>query len=285
MPSSNILRTFGVRLCAALCLTAVAAGAAAQAVPADIKSRGFMIVATEDNYPPFNFIRDGQPAGFNHELYAIFKNWVGVEVRQQIMPWQGLLSGLLAGQFDMALTATTITEPRSRQLDFTMPIAEGTYYYVKRKGDNRIKSFKDLSGMRGCTQGGSAMQQRLSEVDKRLQATGGKLGPFSFFASYPETYLALSGGRCDYAINSVIPLSDLVRQRPDEFELGEAVDEVLYQAWAVKKGNRELLALANRFLLEQRRNGTIAKLQAKWLAREFPDLPEQPLLPGGKPIQ
>ena len=29
----------------------------------EIKKRGYMVVATEDNYPPFEFIQNGQPVG------------------------------------------------------------------------------------------------------------------------------------------------------------------------------------------------------------------------------
>src|SRR5262245_20185540 len=59
----------------------------------DIKKRGYMVVATEDNYPPFEFIQDGKPAGLDHELYELLKQWAPFEVRQQILPWQGLLAG------------------------------------------------------------------------------------------------------------------------------------------------------------------------------------------------
>jgi len=32
-----------------------------------------MVVATEDNYPPFEFVQDGQPAGLDHDLYKLLK--------------------------------------------------------------------------------------------------------------------------------------------------------------------------------------------------------------------
>ena len=56
----------------------------------EIKKRGYMVVATEDNYPPFEFVQDGQPAGLDHDLYKLLKEWAGgVQVRQEILPWQG----------------------------------------------------------------------------------------------------------------------------------------------------------------------------------------------------
>jgi transposase-like protein len=74
-------------------------------------------------------------------------------------------------------------------------------------------------------------------------------------------------------INTVINLQSLVKDKPNVFALGQAVSGPSYPAWAVKKGNAELLALLNDFLAEQRKNGKIAELQVKWFGKSFDDLP------------
>lgn len=250
----------------------------------EIRKRGYMIVATEDNYPPFEFIQDGKPVGLDHDLYQALKKYAPFEVRQEILPWQGLLAGVVSGQFDVALSAATVSEQRAQQLSFAMPIADGTHYYVKRKGDNRIRSVKDLSGLTVGTQQGSSIHQRMAEVDALLQKYGGKLGNVVTYPTYPEAYQDLANGRLDYVLNGVVALADLIRKRPNDFELGEAVVPRAYQAWAVRKGNRELRDYLNQFLAEQRKNGTMAKLQERWLGRTFPDLPSEARLPGDRPI-
>ena len=48
------------------------AGRQSQAASLDeIKKRGYMIVATEDDFKPFEFVQDGKPTGFDNELLAI----------------------------------------------------------------------------------------------------------------------------------------------------------------------------------------------------------------------
>ena len=79
--------------------------------------------------------------------------------------------------------------------------------------------------------------------------------------------------RTDYVINTIINLTALVKEKPTVFEVGLPVSGKSFPAWAVAKGNKELLELLNKFFAEQRANGTIAKLQEKWLGRSFPDLP------------
>jgi len=191
---------------------------------------------------------------------------------------------LAAGQFDVALSAATISDQRAQQLYFMMPIAEATHYYMKRKGDTRIQSIKDLSGLTIGTQQGSSIHQRLPEVDALLQKTGGKLGKVSLYASYPEAYQDLANGRIDYVLNSVVAISDVLRKRPGEFELGQAVVPIGYHAWAVKRGNKELRDFLNQFFTEQRKNGNLYRLQEKWLGRSFPDLPWEAKLPGNRPM-
>jgi len=250
----------------------------------EIKKRGYLVTATEDNYPPFEFIQDGQRAGLDHDLYKALKDWAGFPVRQEILPWQGLLAGVVSGQFDVALTAATISDQRAQQLSFSMPIAEATHYYMKRKGDTRIQSIKDLSGLTVGMQQGSSIHQRLPEIEALLQKSGGKLGKVSLYASFPEAYQDLANGRIDYVLNSVVAIADVIRKRPNDFELGQAVVPIGYHAWAVKRGNKELLDYLNKFFTEQRKNGTLYRLQEKWLGRSFPDLPWEAKLPGNRPM-
>ena len=75
-----------------------------------------MIVATEDDFKPFEFVQDGKPTGFDNELLAILRKSVPFEVRQEIIPWTGLLAGVSTGKYDMALTAVLITKERSQSL-------------------------------------------------------------------------------------------------------------------------------------------------------------------------
>lgn len=259
-------------------------GAAQSATLEEIQKRGYMIVATEDDYPPFEFVKDGKPQGLDHELVAQLKKHANFEIRQQILPWQGLLAGVATGKYDIAISAAVITEERAKTLDFTMPIAEGTHYYVKRKGDTRIMGVKDLSDKIVGVQQGSALYSGLPELDEMLKKTGGKLGQVVQYASYPEAYQDLANKRLDYVINTVVTISSLVRERPDVFEAGEAVSQRAYHAWAVKKGNAELLTYINGFIAEQRKNGTMSQLQEKWLGRAFPDMPMEAKLPGDRPI-
>jgi len=112
----------------------------------EIKSRGHMNIATEDNYAPFEIIKDGKASGFTNDVVAELKKYADFEIRQDILPWSGLLASVRAGKYDCAITGSIISEERLRVFDFAMPTASAQHYYITRKGDNRIKGIKDLNG-------------------------------------------------------------------------------------------------------------------------------------------
>src|SRR6202171_64339 len=115
----------------------------------EIKKRGYIVVATEDDYRPFEFVKDGKPTGFDNELIEDLRKSAPFEIKQEILPWTGILAGVSTGKYDVAITAAIITKERKQSLDFTSPIADATHYYVKRKDDKTISSIKDLHGKDG----------------------------------------------------------------------------------------------------------------------------------------
>ena len=240
---------------------------------AEIKSRGYMVVATEDDFKPFEFIQDGKPTGYDTELLELMRKTAPFQVRQETIPWTGLLPGVGSGKYDAAVTAALITPEREKFLDFCSPVAESTDYYVKKKGNTAITGIKDLAGKKCGVQAGSAMLSSLPELEAMLQATGGKMGEVVQYVSYPEAYQDLAIGRTDYVVNTQINLQSLVNDKPGVFEMGQAVSKKIYIAWAVKKGNAEILEMLDGFLLAQRKNGEMAKLQQKWFGISF-DMPE-----------
>lgn len=241
---------------------------------AEIKARGALNVATEDDFRPFEFVKDGTPTGYDTELLNGFRPVAGFKIAQDIIPWSGILAGVATGKYDMAVTAVFITKPRLETLEFTSPIADATTYYAKRKDDASITGIKDLNGKKIGVQTGSAMLANLPQLAEMLKATGGKLGEVVEYQSYPDAYQDLAIGRTDIVVNTLINLRSLVDDKPDVFALGEAVAAKTYIAWALKKGNTELRDYVDAYLLGARKSGAMYALQKQWFKTSFEDMPE-----------
>src|ERR1700730_798878 len=270
--SSSLSRRLMLGLLAAQFAMPLLIGKAQAASLDEIKKRG-LIVATEDDFRPFEFVKDGKPTGFDNELIEDLRKYAPFEVKQEILPWTGILAGVSTGKYDAAITAVIITKERKQSLDFTSPIADATHYYVKRKDDKSISSIKDLSGKSVGVQAGSALLGRLPELAAMLEKQGGKLGKVVEYTSYPEAHQDLALGRVDYVVNTIINLKTLVAEKPNVFEVGQAVSGPSFPAWAVAKDNAELLEFLNGFIAKEKENGRFAELQKKWFGEAFPNLP------------
>jgi polar amino acid transport system substrate-binding protein len=257
---------------------------ATAATLAEIKQRGYMTVATENDNPPFEYVVSGRPRGYDTDLLAILKKNAGFEIRQEIVPRQEILPGVASGKYDAAVTAAVITAQAAKTADFTMPVAETPMAYIKRKSDTSIKGTKDLAGKTIGVLEGGASAQVLPDLAAELRKSGRKLGKVVKFGSYAEAYEALVTQRVDAVIQNATTLAQLVRETSGIFELGQQIGKKSYAAWAVKKGNRSVLEFLNTFLAEQKADGTFARLQAKY-SIGFSELPNQPLLPGGRAIR
>ncbi|WP_251977779.1 transporter substrate-binding domain-containing protein [Salinicola avicenniae] len=243
----------------------------------EVESRGYLSVATEDNYSPFNYIEDGNAVGFNAEMLEELRDYADFEVRQEILPWTGLLAAVSTGQYDMALTGASVSDERLRVFNYTAPYASAQHFAIKRADDDSISDVADLGGKTVGVQAGSVLLSRLPELEKMLSEQGEEMGEVVQYESYPEAFADLANGRLDFVIDSAVPANTLVASKPDVFAKGPAVSGPGYVSWPIPKGSPELLDYMNGFLDEMRESGKLAELQEKWFGEAFPDLPTEPL--------
>lgn len=271
----SLLRTFTLASCM------LSASMLAHADLSDIKGKGTMTVATEDDYAPFNYIVDGKPEGFHKDLLEDLKSFAneqGIDVKQEILPWTGLLASVSSGQYDMAFTGALVTDDRLRVFNFAPPFASAQHFFAKRKGDASITSeMKSLCGKAVGVQAGSALLARLPELRAMLEKQQCSIGDVVEYQSYPEAYADLANGRVDYVINALISINDLVKARGDTFAKGFAVSGDGFAAWPVPKKSPELLEFLTGFMNHIRDNGRLADLQEKWFGEAFPAMPKTPI--------
>lgn len=241
---------------------------------AQINKSGVLKVATEDDYAPFNFITNGKADGFNKDMLDELKKYTKFNVEQSILPWTGLLASVSTGQYDMALTGAIVTDERLNVFNYTPPLASAQHYFVRRAGDNSIKTIADLSGKKVGLQAGSALLSRLPELKAMIEKTGGKLGPVVEYPSYPEAYADLANKRVDYVLNVVFSINDLVKAKPKIFAKGLPVSGAGYVGWPIPKNSPELLAYMTDFINHLRETGRLAELQTKWFGESYADLPD-----------
>ena len=121
------------------------------------------------------------------------------------------MPGVTTGKYDVAVTAAIVTKERLKNLDFTMPIADATAYYVKRNNDDSIKSDRRPERQDRRHSGRQRAAREPSPIAGVLDKTGGKIGKIVEYTSYPEAYQDLALKRTDYVVNTLINLNALVK--------------------------------------------------------------------------
>ena len=239
----------------------------------DIKARGHMSIATEDDFRPFEFIKDGVSTGYDNDLFNEVKKHLPFPVQQQVIPWAGILPGVTTGKYDMAMTAVLVTAARKPVFDFASPVAQSTTFFITKAGSS-IKKPSDLNGKTVGAQAGSAMLADLKAFDKELKAKGGKgIAKIVEYPSNPEAYQDLALGRTDAVVNTEINLRSLMKEKPGVFALGEGIAKPVYIAWALKKGNKDTAKLIDDAIMATRKSGKMYELQKKWFGTSFENMP------------
>ncbi len=234
----------------------------------DIKKRGEFIVGTEARFPPFEFVKDGRIVGYSTDIMAhVMRALPGVRLTRLDLPWQGILPGLSAAKFDYVVTSVTVTRARYEKYALSLPIADATMALVKRKGDDSIRAPEDIAGHVVGSQAGSAQLQALQAFAGKLKGAGKGVKGIKTYVDFNEAFADLAAGRISAVCNSLPNLLDLVRKRPDRFELVlPTFGPKKYFSWAGRKdaNSASLVAFMNEQLARLNRSGVLTALQKKW---------------------
>lgn len=264
----NALKTLALSIAL---LATVAVSAQAQDLLEQIKERGEIVVATEARFAPFEFVQDGQIVGYGNDiLKEVLKDLPGVKLKLLDLPFQGLLAGLDAKRYDFVAASLTITKARMAKYAFTMPFSTASVTYVKRTGDDSIKSAEDLAGKKVGIQAGAAPYFSAVEgleTDVLKPKFGKGVGELVEFVGNDEAYAALAAGRVDAVVNSVPNLAPLVKERADVFSIGlPPFGPATYFGWVGRQDadSASLVKFISDGIAKLNKSGKMAELQKKW---------------------
>ena len=272
----------GAAVClAALLVAGSAVFASAETTLEKIKRTGAVTVGTEAAFPPFEYIEDGKIVGYGKDILDYIIADLKVELNQLDLPWQGILPGVLAGKFDFVATSVSVRPERAMKYAFTVPIAEGTTWTMKRAGDESIKSVDDLEGKVIGTQLASASESASKEFEEVLKGKGmGGYKELKLFTAFPETYLALGNGEIDVVVQSLPNLAVVVKEHPGVFELVGPIGNLSYMGWVTRPEDTDLRDYISAKILEMRDSGKLYSLQDKWFGFRM-EIPDKGYLPEG----
>jgi len=234
-------------------------GGSQQAQPTAAKT---LKVGAEATFPPFEF-QDEQSkdyVGFDVDLMKAIGKQMGMEVEIVNIGFDGLIPALEGGQIDAAASGMTITEERSKKVNFSKPYYKSGLSIIVRADNNTINGFKDLEGKRIAVQigtTGAAEAQKIKDAKVRE------------FNSASEALLELKAGGADAVVND-LPVNEYYLAKggsKDAKLVGEVLSSEEYGIAVVKK-NTELIGKINKALDAIKQNGEYAKIYEKWFGKK-----------------
>ena len=221
-----------------------------------LQSKKTLSVGTDATYEPFESIDEsGNYVGFDMELIKLIAAEMKMELQIQNVNWDGIIPGLINGNYDCLISAMTITEERQKQISFSDPYFSIKQVIVVKEDNDRIKTPADLAGKTVTAQIGTTGDLYASDIK------GVKMKRFD---TNPQAVQELLNNNADAAVMDDLVASEIISRNSGlkMIEINDA--EVENYGIGVKKENTELLEKINKALETLRNNGKLAELTQKY---------------------
>jgi len=248
-----LLVSFGISACSVL----EDEPSSVAAAPKVIKD-GSLTVCTDTPYEPFEFEKEGKPAGFDIDLVG------EVAKRLELKPvivdtaFDDIASSqsLNEGQCDVAISAMTISGDRARFLDFSSPYFNASQVMVVTKGSG-LKTLPDLSGRKIGVQSGTTGELYVTDH----APADAVIVPFEDAAAQDA---AIKNGEVAAAVYDNAVVGGVIANNPALEIAAEFVTGEQYGMAVKKDGNVDLLRTINDVLVDLKKGDGYNAIYTKW---------------------
>ena len=245
-----------VMACTLLC--ACANPAKRQSVDA-IKKAGELVVYTNAEFPPFEYLADGKPVGVDIDIAQAIADELGVDLKVENVSFDTIISSVQAGKAAMGAAGITVTEERKESVDFSISYTTSTQYVILPAGVN-YTNINDLKGMNIGVQLGTTGDFVISDevngykdddgndVKGVLQDSGAQVTTYKNANLAAE---ALNSGKIQAVVVDKLPAQLIAKNSGEKLVAYELVYEdgsntAEEYAICVAKGNDTLLEVVNK---------------------------------------
>ncbi|UCZ52230.1 basic amino acid ABC transporter substrate-binding protein [Bacillus shivajii] len=208
----NMLMTL---LAMTLLLVITACGTADEDVQADATDGGEkeeITVAVVQDYPPFEYVEDGELTGFDIQIIESIAEHEGLEVNWEIMRFDAIIPALQADQVDAAVSAISIREDRAEVVDFSDPYFESGLSLIVPV-DSEINSMDDLEGATIVAKQGTSGLEKANELAEQYN------GDVTIFQEDAMMYMEIVSGNADAVINDYPSVAYKIVQDGDDSDV------------------------------------------------------------------
>ena len=244
--------------------SASADSAVAALVPAWLKYKGTLTVASDASYAPNEFIGpDGHTViGMDADLSKALAAVMGLKADIVNATFDTIIPGLAAGKYDMGASSFTDTKAREQTVDFVDYFIAGESFFTKTAGGASINTINDVCGKTVAVEKGTTEETDAAAQGKKCKAAGKPGVTVLSFSDQNGANLALNSGRAQLGFADSPVAAYQVKQSNGAFKLvGQSYANAPY-GLAVPKGTLAKAVLAA--LQDLMKNGTYHQILTKW---------------------
>lgn len=248
-----------VLLTLVLTFALVACGGSKDGKLESIKSAGKIIVYTDPNFPPFEYMGDKDIEGVDVEIAKAIGEKLGVEVEFKSSDFDSIIMAIKGGKGDIAISGITITDDRKKSVDFSDPYINSVQYLIITEDSplTTVESLKDQKiGVAAGYTGSLIIDEEIAE--------GVLKGTNASFTEYPsamEATLDLVNGKVgcvvmdEYVAKNLVEKNQGLKAIEMTYDNGDAMAEEY--GVVVAKGNEDLVKEINEVIKQIKDDGKI----------------------------
>ncbi len=129
---------------------------------------GVLNVGSDISYAPFEFYQEGTETadGLDVDMATAIAEALGVKAEFINTGWDGIIPALQTEDFDVIMSAMTITDERSQEIDFVPYLSVGTGIVVPAGNPDNVQDLEDLCGLTVAVQVGTIQEQMLNDQNE-----------------------------------------------------------------------------------------------------------------------
>ena len=227
-----------------------------------------LIVGTNANYPPFEFLDENQKVvGFDPELADLISKKLGRKLLIKEFDFDSLILALKQGKIDLIISGMSITEDRQKEINMIpyqgSEVKALSFLFWDQKPETattlaQLATHLDQGEV--TVQAGTFMEEFLTQCPEAFKIKS--------FAGPTEQLLDLKYKKSKSALVELAIADELMRLNPELKRVDIPLPknkQVLGNGIGLTKTNTDLQTKVSEIISEFKKDGTIQSLEKKWI--------------------
>lgn len=210
------------------------------------------LVGTNAEYPPFEYVENGEVAGLDADIIKEAAKRMGIEYKWLNTNFDGLIPALQTKKVDLVIAGMSITPERAKAVNFSIPYLSSKVAIITNK-ITPIKDINDLTGKKYGVELGTTKEAVARKIE------GAEVIPFS---SNTGALVALKSGKINGMVVDESVAAKFVDKNPELVMVGTLEGEP--KAVAFNKEDTELTEKFSKVIEEMLNDGTIENLRKQY---------------------